>query len=413
MKEVAIIYKENNEGQKDFNKNEIKDVDWKNVNNTEGEIKFRKNRRKNKASIFIKGMFFVLIASASGGITAEYIVTNKYPPNAYVPNSKSIFEQKKNINDNIKELPKNIVTKVAESVGPSVVGINNSGEDFFGRENLQGSGSGIIFKADGYIVTNYHVIKDASSIGVQLVNGSSPLTAKIIGYDKRSDLAVVKVNAQNLPVAKFGDSSKMKVGDIAIAIGNPLGEQFAGTVTAGIISAVNRKIKISDPDTSEITTYKVLQTDAAINPGNSGGALCNEAKEVIGINSLKFGGTKNNIEGMGFAISINGAMKVIDSIMKYGHVSTPYIGIYGRTVVSEDKKVKGVYIQEVIKGTGAEKAGIKPTDIILELDNTPISKFENLSDVVDKHKVGDIISCKIWRNGKIIEFEIALSEMKN
>lgn len=399
-----------------FTKNEIKDVAWKSVDegdsNNIGGIKFRKNTRKSKFKSFIKIIVFILIASICGGITAYFVSKKMYPKNIYKPSDKSIFEQKENINNSETKLPKNVVTKVAESVSPAVVGINRSGEDFFGQESIQGSGSGIIFKSDGYIVTNYHVIKDSKDLKVQLTDGSEPLDAKVIGYDKRSDLAVIKVNAENLPVAKFGDSSKIKVGDVAIAIGNPLGEKFAGTVTAGIISAVDRNIKIPDPDTREITTYKVLQTDAAINPGNSGGALCNEAGEVIGINSLKLGG-QNNVEGMGFAISINEATKVIDSIMKYGHVSNPYLGIYGRTVISENKKVKGVYVQEIVKGTGAEKAGIRPTDIIVELDNKTVTKFEDLSDIIDKHKVGDTISCKILRNGKILELKVQLSEMKN
>ena len=150
----------------------------------------------------------------------------------------------------------------------------------------EGSGSGIIYKSDGFIITNYHVIEGATEIKVKLSNDNI-LIAKVVGSDAISDLAVIKVEANNLPIAKFGDSSKVKVGDLAVAIGNPLGEQFSGTVTAGIISALDRKINIVNKKTGEQTIYKVMQTDAVINPGNSGGPLCNIYGEVIGINSLK------------------------------------------------------------------------------------------------------------------------------
>lgn len=243
---------------------------------------------------------------------------------------------KKNEKENKNEqLPKNSITKVAESVGPAVVGISNKTEGYFGQED-QGSGSGIIFDPNGYIVTNNHVIDGAQKITIKLSTGKV-LNASLVGTDRRSDLAVIKVDAKNLPVAKFGDSSKVKVGDVAIAIGNPLGEEFAGTVTAGIVSATNRKIQYAG------AVYKLIQTDAAINPGNSGGALCNDAGEIIGINSLK-----EKAEGIGFAISINEAKDIIKSLMDYGKVSRPYLGVAGKTISSEQTGVSGAYVAEVV-----------------------------------------------------------------
>ncbi len=307
--------------------------------------------------------------------------------------------EKKESKTESEQLPKNSITKVAESVGPAVVGISNKTEGYFGVED-QGSGSGIIFDPSGYIVTNNHVIDGAQKITVKLSTGKV-LDASLVGKDTRSDLAVIKVNAKNLPVAKFGDSSKVKVGDVAIAIGNPLGEEFAGTVTAGIVSAINRKIQYGG------ALYKLIQTDAAINPGNSGGALCNEAGEIVGINSLK-----EKAEGIGFAISINEAKDIIKSLMDYGKVSRPYLGISGKTISSEQAGVSGVYVAQVVQGSGSAAAGIKPTDIIVELDGKKVTKFDDLADILDSHKVGDSVKVKVLRNDKYKEVNIILSEMK-
>ncbi|MBC2580890.1 S1C family serine protease [Clostridium sp. DJ247] len=382
---------------------EIKDAKWESIKVNEGEIKFTNKKRHFKIRSFFRGIIFILVAAISGAISGTYFVNKKYENKNYITNNQSLTETKETNNQSkITDVPKNSITKVAETVGPAVVGISNTTEGYF--EAQDSSGSGIIFDPNGYIVTNNHVIESANTVSVKLSSGKV-LLANVVATDPKSDLAIIKVNAQNLPVAKFGDSSKVRVGDTAIAIGNPLGEEFAGSVTAGIVSALNRRIQYGG------AIYKVLQTDAAINPGNSGGALCNEAGEVIGINSLKIG-VEQNAEGMGFAISINEAKNIINSLMNYGKVSRPSIGIYGGTVVSEDRSVSGVYVNQVVQGSGAAAAGIKPTDIIIELDKKKITKFEELSDILDSHKVGDAVQCKLWRNGKTIEVNIILSDLK-
>lgn len=382
--------------------NEVKDVQWESVVNEEGKIKFRNNNRHGRIKGFFKLVCIIIASATIGGAAGAYIVDKKYSTRVLTPNNQSIFQQG---DTKTADIPKNAINKVAETVGPAVVGISNKVDGFFGVQN-ESSGSGIIFDPNGYIVTNNHVIEGSEKIVVRLSSGKT-LDAKLVGADTRSDLAVIKVEAQNLPVAKFGDSSKVKVGDLAIAIGNPLGEEFAGSVTAGIISALNRKISFQG------AIYKVLQTDAAINPGNSGGALCNEAGEVIGINSLKLG-TEQGAEGMGFAISINEAKDIVKSLMNYGKVvSRPFIGIYGQSIISDANKVQGVYVKEVVKDSGAYKAGIKPTDIIVELDGKKVTKFEDLADIIDSHKIGDTISCKVWRNGKTVQYKIVLSELKD
>jgi serine protease Do len=383
---------------------EVKDVKWENASREEGKISFTNRRTRAKLRCFIKGITFVLIAAVSGGISGAYVIDKKYGKTYTPSKQQSLIEPKEDGTQNkVTDVSKNAITKVAETVGPTVVGISNKSEGFFGLQDV-GSGSGIIFDQNGYIVTNNHVIEGATKVTVKLSNGKI-LNASVVGSDPRSDLAVVKVDVQNLPIAKFGDSAKVKVGDTAIAIGNPLGEEFAGSVTSGIVSALNRRIQYGG------TIYKVLQTDAAINPGNSGGPLCNEAGEVIGINSLKIG-TEQNAEGMGFAISINEAKSIIKSLMDYGKVSRPFLGIYGQDVVSEKNNVQGVYVREVVSGSGAAAAGVKPTDIILELDKKKITRFEDLADILDKHKIGDTVACKIWRSGKTIDVNITLSDVK-
>lgn len=391
----------------------VKDVEWHEIETKKddlgGKIKFRK---KNHNHIFVKickGIIFVLIAALSGGITGGYISSKKY--NNAIENNNSSFFQSNKTSTGVNNISQNPITRVAETVSQSVVGINNSNDNTLNGENNY-SGSGIIFKSDGYIVTNYHVIKGTSKHLVKLSNGknSKPFNATVVGYDAMSDLAVIKVDAPNLPAAVFGDSSKVQVGDTAIAIGNPSGNEFSGSVTAGIISAVNRKIGIQDPSTGVTTTYNLLQTDAAINQGNSGGALCNESGEVIGINSFKIGADEN-VEGMGFAISINDAKKIINSIIKNGRVIRPYLGsINLEDYVSEDKKTKGVIVKQVKDDIGAQESGIKANDIIVEFDSVKIQSKNELQDIVNRHKVGDSVPCKVLRNGKIIRFNIKLSE---
>lgn len=392
---------------------EVKEVSWEQVSNELGghemaEIKFRKNRKPRRIGGFFKGIAFVLIAALSGGATSYYVVNQK-TENIYTPNDQTSIQ---NLGQPVKtaEIPTSAVGRVAQGVGPAVVGITNQVEGARKQLITQGMGSGIIFDSRGYIVTNNHVVEGGNKFTVKLSSGKE-LPAKLVGTDSRTDLAVIKVDVQNLPVAKFGDSSKVKVGDLAVAIGNPLGDEFAGSVTAGIISALNRKINIDD------AVYHVLQTDAAINPGNSGGALCNAAGEVIGINSLKLANSvsqEGNVEGMGFAIAINEAKGIIKSLMENGKVVRPWLGISSKPLEEGTlpNGVSGVYVYEVIPGTGAAAAGVKPTDVITELDKVKINTVDDIHEILDKHKVGDAVPCKVWRNGKTVELNIILSESK-
>lgn len=412
-------------GDSDFK--EYKDASWDQISR-DGHIienhgiNFRNKRKLGRIKILLKGMAFILIAAVSGGAAAAYIVETKYSSLAmpYVPNNPSLMDQK-NSSISTADLPKSSVTMVSETVGPTVVGISNKIEDFFG-ERSNGSGSGIIFDENGYIVTNYHVIQGAEKLTVKLPNSDKIFTAKFVGADTNRDIAVIKIDAANLPVARFGDSSKVKVGDVAIAIGNPLGQEFAGSVTAGIISAVNREVQMQDTSTGRVTSYKLFQTDAAINNGNSGGALCNEAGEIIGINSLKID-SRYNAEGMGFAITINEASEIIQKLMannkavsiSKGTVDNPAVmlGITGESAVSEEKNgISGVYVVDVYEGSGAETAGMRPSDIILEVGKTKIKNVKQIQDILRNYKIGDTVVCKIWRNGKEMSVKVKLIQRK-
>ncbi|MGH4118973.1 S1C family serine protease [Clostridium sp.] len=381
---------------------------WKNAecgHDIFGEIKFRKNNKKNYFKLSLKVFSFILIASLSGGITAQFVIAK----NGAAKNFNGVLNSGGLGNNNTSGTYDNSISEVARRVSPVVVGISNKAE---GIENtVEGSGSGIIFKSDGYIITNYHVVEGTTEIRVKLSNDNI-LSASLVGKDERTGLTVIKVEANNLPVAKFGDSSKIKVGDLAISIGNPLGKEFTGTVTAGIISATDRKINMVDKKTAEQTIYKVIQTDATIGSGSSGGALCNIYGEVIGINSLKVS-SYGDAFGMGFAINSNEAQDIINDLMTDGKVIRPSIGIYGKTAISADGGgVEGVYVQEVIRESGAAIAGIMPTDILTEIGGHSVKNMEDLNSVLSAYKVNDEVPCKIWRNAKIINISIVLSELK-
>lgn len=299
---------------------------------------------------------------------------------------------------------------IATNVGPAVVGISTSTQymSFFGQVyDQEGSGSGIILSSDGYIVTNHHVIDGAKDISVTLNTGDE-YPASLVGADAKTDLAVIKISASDLTVATLGDSSACSAGELAVAIGNPLGQELAGTVTVGVISAVNRTIQTDDG-----TQVGLLQTDAAINPGNSGGALVNGYGEVIGINTMKFSGS--GVEGIGFAIPINTAKPIIADLISNGYVKgRPLIGISIREISPELAAVNdmpaGLYVAEVSKGSAADKAGIKKGDIIVAVQDKIVESTKEINDIRDKYSAGDTIKIEVSRDGQTMQFNVVLQE---
>lgn len=328
--------------------------------------------------------------------------------------SSSAAVQQAASNQTLSDARNTPVVRAAKTVGPTVVGITNKAvaRDWFNNPvETEGVGSGVIFKNDGgksYIVTNNHVISNAKELIVSLADGRT-LKGKLIGADEMTDLAVVRVDDGKLPTAKFGDSDKIVVGEPAIAIGNPMGLEFQGSVTSGVISALNRTLDISDK------RVKLLQTDAAINPGNSGGALVNADGEVIGINSAKV--AANGVEGMGFSIPINTVQNVINEIMEKGYVARPYLGVsvfdpqtaarYGYQLNID----KGVYVFQLTLNGPSGKAGLQRGDIILKLDGQETNSVQDLRAKIAEHKVGDTVKVTFDRNGKQKNVDVVLEEM--
>lgn len=319
----------------------------------------------------------------------------------------------------------NTVVQIAEKVGPSIVGIRTtvqseaSLDQFFntGEESVSAEGSGIIFKKNGYILTNYHVVQYADPRNNQdqkvtlevFLPDDRKAKAKFIGGDLVNDLAVIKIDLKNLPVATLGDSSKLKVGALAVAIGNPLGLEFAGSVTTGVISALNRKIEVED------RTLNLIQTDAAINPGNSGGALVDADGKVVGINTVKV--SISGVEGLGFAIPINDAKPIVNQLIKYGYVKgRPLIGIIGQEIPENLANAynipAGIFVTDVVDQSGAAKAGIKAKDILISLGGKKTSTMKELNAIKQKYKPGDTVKAVIVRNGKKIQIKLTFTEAK-
>jgi serine protease Do len=310
------------------------------------------------------------------------------------------------------------IIAIAEQVGPTVVGIKNmSKNEAFNKAHpgiAQGSGSGVLIDDQGYIVTNNHVVAGAEKLLVSLANGKE-LEGKLIGRDPRTDLAVVKIDpaqAGKFLYARLGDSDKVKVGELAVAIGNPLGEEFARTVTAGIISALNRTVEVGEGQ-----RFTLLQTDAAINPGNSGGALVNSQGEVIGINSVKI--INEKVEGMNFAIPINRVKPIIQDLISQGKVIRPWLGVLYRGVNNNDqlKAEKGypvnygIVVDQVAPNGPAAKAGMLDKDILIAFNEEKVTTFPDLQQFIEKVKIGDNVKVTVLRGKATIVLTVKLEEM--
>ena len=313
----------------------------------------------------------------------------------------------------------NTAEAIAAKVLPSVVGISTSTKVTFQGWNGQeegltsGVGTGIIVDEAGYILTNSHVVSDgkAETISVGLSDGRE-LTGKVLWNDRSIDLAIVKIDATGLVAAELGDSDDINIGAYAVAIGNPLGLDFERSVTAGVISGLNRTITVSDGQT-ETTMDNLIQTDAAINSGNSGGPLLNSEGKVIGINSAK----AQNGEGLGFAIPINTAIPIIESVLESGSFQRVYLGIQGGSVAEyqaayPDEELasdKGVIVSDFLTNSPAKAAGMQKGDIIVGLDDEAIDNMTDLITNLLHYKSGDKVSVKVVRGDKTLTFQVTLT----
>jgi serine protease Do len=318
---------------------------------------------------------------------------------------------------------------VSNDVTPSVVYITvkSSGRErkgterffhFFGPEfRLEnppeiGAGSGVILTKDGYILTNNHVVENADADGIRVsLSDTRELTGRLIGTDKYTDLAVVKVDAQELPVPRLGNSDNLEVGHIVFAVGNPLG--LTSTMTQGIVSALGRQINIIDDEGTGYGIENFIQTDAAVNPGNSGGPLIDISGAVVGINTA-IATTNQRYQGYSFAIPINLAKKVASDIIRYGEVRRGFIGVSIQTVDAVTAKAqgldraKGVIVQSVNPGSAGEEAGLQPLDIILTVDGKEVNTSQQLQTVIASKDPGHTVTLKVFRDRKMIEKKVTL-----
>ena len=325
------------------------------------------------------------------------------------------------------------ITKVVAEVKNAVVSVINkqatSRNNLYGTQQTGGElataseGSGVIYKNEGgyaYIVTNYHVIAKSQELEVLLADGTRE-KAELVGSDQWTDLAVIRIANTNVTTAaEFANSDEVEVGQTAIAIGSPLGSEFATSVTQGIVSATNRAVATDvDGDGQEDWVVTAIQTDAAINPGNSGGALINSAGQVIGINSMKI--SKSSVEGMGFAIPSNEVVSIIKQLETDGKITRPALGISMVNLSSVNERVieqlnlprdvkNGVVIAEVMAKGSAKAAGLQAYDVIVEMDGQKIQGIQNLRKVLYSHKVGDKLEVTYYRNGQKQTTTISLTE---
>lgn len=318
---------------------------------------------------------------ASGFVSAQLVeplLANRQPSEATASNGDSVIQ-------------------TAQDLSPSIVSIVSYGDegDFFSQRRVTKSGSGVVIDPSGYIVTNNHVIDNADKIQVSFHDGRKK-TAKLVGKDQRTDLALLKIQGINVTTADFGDSDQLAVGQEVVAIGNPMGERFARTVTVGVVSGLNRVLT-----TEEGFVFRLIQTDAAINPGNSGGALCNLRGEVVGINTVKI--AVSGYEGMGFAIPSNQVVEVVNALRTKGRVERPVAGLQ---VVNELTAELATYYNlpvnhgvavKPLKGSPAEKAGLKEYDIIREVNGKKVQTAYDLQECMFGCKVGDQATLSVTR----------------
>ena len=365
---------------------------------------------KRFAPYFLVAVLGAIIGSGLVFGYGQNLLSKPIPSEQTNLSAKNLFTQ--TAQAGVSEARNTPIVRAAQAVGPAVVGITNKAyaRDYYNRKVLveQGTGSGVIFNAQGYIATNYHVVEGAQEIAVSLSDGRV-LTGKVLGVDQATDLAVVKIEGDNLPVAAFGDSDGLLVGEPAIAIGNPLGLEFKGSVTAGVISALNRSIEIGE------RKFKLIQTDAAINPGNSGGALVNADGVVVGINSAKI--SVAGVEGIGFAIPINSARPILQSIIEKGRVIRAYLGVgvidanlaarYGYDISLDH----GVLVAKIFPGGPAAKYDLRKGDIILTVAGAVVNSVADLRSILDTKPVGQKVEVAIIRDGQNQVLNVVLDEM--
>lgn len=384
------------------------------------KFNYSKNSNRKQIATTVVASF---VSAVVGGACAlgVYVGLNKEPAKALETSKTNTGSIVETSNPNLSQVSltnySDTAIYAAQKALPSMVSISVEYDvNYMGmKKAVAGSGSGVILSEDGYILTNNHVISsadsssfyqvsDAKSIKVKIYGDDTEYSAEIIGTDSQTDLAVLKIDKTGLTAAEFGDSSSVQIGEFVLAIGNPYNLDYS--VTAGIISALNREMTV------ENTTYNIIQADCAINSGNSGGALVNSKGEVIGITTLKLAG--DGIEGVSFAIPINETVPIYKELIEKGKISRPFVGISGidldEATAIRNGLTKGIYVDSVVSGSGAEDAGIMAGDVIVSFDGKDVSTMDELNAIKNTKNIGDKIEIKLYRKSELKTFTITLKE---
>lgn len=384
------------------------------------KFNYSKNSNRKQIATTVVASF---VSAVVGGACAlgVYVGLNKEPAKAIETSKTNTSTVVETSNPNLSQVSltnySDTAIYAAQKALPSMVSISVEYDvNYMGmKKAVAGSGSGVILSEDGYILTNNHVISsadsssfyqvsDAKSIKVKIYGDDTEYSAEIIGTDSQTDLAVLKIDKTGLTPVEFGDSSSVQIGEFVLAIGNPYNLDYS--VTAGIISALNREMTV------ENTTYNVIQADCAINSGNSGGALVNSKGEVIGITTLKLAG--DGIEGVSFAIPVNETVPIYKELIEKGKISRPFLGISGidldEATAIRNGLTKGIYVDSVVSGSGAEDAGIMAGDVIVSFDGKDVSTMDELNAIKNTKNIGDKIEIKLYRKSELKTFTITLKE---
>ena len=356
-------------------------------------VKKKRGFRGSASSYIILALVASIIGGFSSNLLGPLLLKNTdIGKETYKENAITI-----NTNDSIST-----VSAVVKKSMPSVVGITTleARDDFFMQGDVEGIGSGVIVDSEGYILTNSHVIANgnAKEIKVLFDNGDQ-VKAKLLWFDQGLDLAIIKVDITGLTAMELGDSDSLEVGELAIAIGNPLGLEFQRTVTSGIISGLNRSISIDRNNVID----NLIQTDASINPGNSGGPLLNSQGQVVGINTAKI----QSGEGLGFSIPINATKSIIKEVIEKGTFETVQLGIQGRDIKEYQSMLgidlgleKGVIVLQIVEGSAAQRSGLLGGDVILKIDEKEVESMQALKKMLYDYSKGDKVNLTVLRNNK-------------
>ncbi|RVU71089.1 PDZ domain-containing protein [Lactobacillus xujianguonis] len=401
-----------------------------------------KQPKKNNNSLLAKTAIVGVVAGLIGGGVSYYgldqinnaqVNTNdSSAQTAISSNSSKVSKQSAKTSGTMTSAYRRVKGAVVSVINLKRQSTSSDSSDFYslfgnskddskdsGKLETYSEGSGVVYmksNGKGYIVTNNHVVSGSDAVEVMLNNGKT-VKAKIVGKDATTDLAVLSIDAKYVTqTAEFGDSKALQAGQTVIAVGSPLGSEYASTVTQGIISAPSRTIT-----TSSSNQQTVIQTDAAINPGNSGGALVNSAGQVIGINSMKLAqsGDGTSVEGMGFAIPSNEVVNIVNQLVKKGKITRPQLGVrvialngipegYRSRLGIHSSLKNGIYVAEVSKNGSAAQAGMKVKDVITKVDGKTVSDVASLHTILYNHKVGDTVNVTVNRNGKDINLKVKL-----